>query len=410
MRLLPTILILLLAASAGGQTTNYVRAGASGSANGNDWANAYTNFPTLVRGRYYYVADGTYSLPSLNTANSGSDRIYIIKASIANHGTETGWDNTYGDGQADLGSATATRGQYTIDGQYRNETTWTNGYGFKLDQYYNDADSAANAGHNLVLRNIEFGIDDYVGENWCTNEITSVYFRGASFKTNLLVEQCYIRQHSFIQLAGVDGINIRSNAWAYGWKKESVRGQYTSKNGVIEYNRFFRASNGNRDENGGTCVDAGENTHTAYIGIWDEIGGNPFDNWRIENNNFWHVIPAHGDSPNAAIAVGGGTFWAGDEANNVTISTNTFKGWQTLKAHIIINGNDADGTGKVIQGNRWYDCSEWEVSTSNVTETDNADLVSDPWTTWNEFIAYGLPGAPASPSGSTLRVNNAYFR
>jgi hypothetical protein len=409
-RILPLLLsALCFVFSAQGQTTNYVRAGASGANDGTDWNNAFTDFPgTLDRGEYYYVADGTYTLPSLNTANSGSDRIYIIKATVADHGTSTGWDNGYGDGQADLGTATATRGQYTIDGNTRNATNWNSGYGFKLDQYYNDADSAANAGHNLILRNIEFGLDDFVGLNWCTNEITALYFRGASFKTNILIENCYIRQHSFIQLAGVDGVTIRSNALAFGWKKEAIRGQFTAKNGVIEWNRFYRASNGNKDENGGTCVDAGENSHTGYIAIWDEEGGNPFDNWRIENNNFWHSNTVAGDGPNGAIIVGGGTGWRGDPANNVAINTNTIVGWGGMNARLIINGGDAAGTGKEILGNAWYDCSETGVSTANVTQEGNTTLGAAPWTTWDEFIAYGLPEGggeePGAPDGATMNV------
>jgi hypothetical protein len=403
------ILILLCFASPVlAQTTNYVRAGASGANDGSDWANAFTSFPEpLVRGVTYMVADGSHPLPALNTANSGSDRITILKATIANHGTSTGWDNAYGDGQADLGSASATRGQYTIDGQTRNATNWNSGYGFKMSQYYNDADGAANAGHNLVLRHIEFGLDDYIGQNWCTNEITPLYFRGSSIKTNILIENCYIRQHSFIQLAGVDGITIRSNALAFGWKKEAIRGQYTAKNGVIEWCRFYRASNGNKDENGGTCVDAGENSHTGYIAIWDEVGGNPFDNWRIENNNFWHSNTVAGDGPNGAIIVGGGTGWNGDPANNVAINTNTLSGWGAMNARLIINGGDSAGTGKEILGNGWHDCTETGVSTANVTQEGNTTLGAAPWTTWNEFIAYGLPEGEAEPDVTAPTVSSA---
>lgn len=35
------------------------RAGATGANNGTDWTNAFTGFPTFVRGDIYYVADRT---------------------------------------------------------------------------------------------------------------------------------------------------------------------------------------------------------------------------------------------------------------------------------------------------------------------------------------------------------------
>src|SRR5438874_32100 len=41
--------------------TYYVRKGATGTANGSDWANAYLTLPTtLQRGATYYVATGSY--------------------------------------------------------------------------------------------------------------------------------------------------------------------------------------------------------------------------------------------------------------------------------------------------------------------------------------------------------------
>ena len=71
--------------------TRYIRAGASGANNGTDWTNAYTSWPTFVRGDVYYVADGTYSDLQCDTAVSGVQLITVKKAIEADHGTSTGW-------------------------------------------------------------------------------------------------------------------------------------------------------------------------------------------------------------------------------------------------------------------------------------------------------------------------------
>ena len=80
---------------------HYVREDATGDNSGSDWTNAFTQLPsTLVRGDTYYIADGNYGSYTFNDATAGSTYIYIKKAIIANHGTDVGWNNSYGDGQA----------------------------------------------------------------------------------------------------------------------------------------------------------------------------------------------------------------------------------------------------------------------------------------------------------------------
>lgn len=79
----------------------YIRQGASGSRNGSDWANAYTNIPpTLTRGNTYYIADGSYGDYTVNAPADGTNFIHFKKATLSDHGTDAGWDNAYGDGQA----------------------------------------------------------------------------------------------------------------------------------------------------------------------------------------------------------------------------------------------------------------------------------------------------------------------
>jgi hypothetical protein len=115
------IIILLLIALPcwGADQVLYVRDGATGTTC-SDWAsgNACDQISTAVAlidratydDVYIYVADGSYGAISITSPTDGTDRIYIKKATASAHGSETGWDNAYGDGQATIQAAAGTSG------------------------------------------------------------------------------------------------------------------------------------------------------------------------------------------------------------------------------------------------------------------------------------------------------------
>ena len=127
----------------------YVRAGATGSGTGADWNNAYTglgagtgqiNPSSITRGVTYYFAAGNYSAgsaTSLTTADSGTTTITLQAATVASHGTATGWNNSYV-GQAVLPPLYIESDYWVINGAYRGSgsgypaTDWRTGYGFKV--------------------------------------------------------------------------------------------------------------------------------------------------------------------------------------------------------------------------------------------------------------------------------------
>jgi len=121
--------------SALSQNVYYVRAGAPGG-NGSDWNNAYASLPaTLQRGATYYVSGGSYPSYTFNTAQSGTTVITVKKATVSDHGSDTGWDSSYGTSQAVFTSPFQVfKGYFVLDGQYRNEGNWFSGadYGFKI--------------------------------------------------------------------------------------------------------------------------------------------------------------------------------------------------------------------------------------------------------------------------------------
>lgn len=110
---------------------HYIREGASGSADGSDWTNAWTDLPaSFVRGDTYYVADGAYGGHAFDQGTSGTTWVYVKKAIAADHGTATGWADSYGDGTAIfLAAFTFGSDYWEIDGQVGSNRT---GYGFEV--------------------------------------------------------------------------------------------------------------------------------------------------------------------------------------------------------------------------------------------------------------------------------------
>jgi hypothetical protein len=85
-----------------------------------------------VRGDTYYIADGTYPAYTFDDNRSGNLQIKIIKATVQDHGTNTGWQNSYGDGAAVWGYGTGfSRSYYVFDG-ITGTGKVSGSYGFKV--------------------------------------------------------------------------------------------------------------------------------------------------------------------------------------------------------------------------------------------------------------------------------------
>jgi len=90
----------------------------SGSRSGADWNNAYAGVPaTLTRGDLYYLADGSYSSYTFNTAASGATVTEIRKAQSSDHCTDTGWNtSTMGNAQAIFPAFTINASYFILNG------------------------------------------------------------------------------------------------------------------------------------------------------------------------------------------------------------------------------------------------------------------------------------------------------
>jgi len=134
---------LVFAAANAEAASHYIRAGATGANNGSSWNDAWTNFPgstAYVRGDEYYVASGSYTGGnSFSTSASGSTVIKICKATDSTigscstaHGSDTGWQTSYGDGQAIISGTTGvsfTKANWVFDGVVGSGSDFSS-YGF----------------------------------------------------------------------------------------------------------------------------------------------------------------------------------------------------------------------------------------------------------------------------------------
>ena len=306
----PAVNLLVLAllscfvASSADAANRYVRSGASGAANGSDWTNAYPSLPaTLTRGDTYYVAAGNYSGYRFGTATSGTALVTIKKATAADHGTDTGWNNAFGTGQAlftgrwDIGMS-----NILIDGQTGGGPgSWTTGFGFKVLNTGNDTVIDV-SGDNVTLRHIEAqgngGDGDGVGRanhiigvggaDSLTISYAYLYDAGACIYmvsgTNLLFEYNYTgymestsAQHAEIASiwafsVPVSNVTYRYNVFTHA---EGTGGLIMEGNGLYVYGNVFYKPAGDNWSHG-----------NGLIGTWTV---NTLTNLKVYNNTFINI-------------------------------------------------------------------------------------------------------------------------
>lgn len=311
-------------------TTYYVRKGATGAGNGSDWANAYTTLPaTLQRGATYYVATGTYGEYMFDDAHSGTTRITIKKAIVADHGTSTGWQDSYGIGQAQWTAwdfATAQSGYYTFDGQSRS-ADWTSGYGIKIgppplgstsnravDMFLDD--EVPHNSHGVIFRYVEIqgaGLDnpnhdDCVesqnGNNNVTIQYSFIHDCGRTFlitgnTTGWLVEYNLMRGNSSDpawhgeawSLANDDNLTVRYNRFE----------DFEGTGGLVAIGARFDGVNSNWEIYGNTFAISPGNPYNRDDGLGDGIiaiinSGATASNLKFYNNTILNFNDAGGFS------------------------------------------------------------------------------------------------------------------
>ncbi len=372
-----TICLLFVITSLQSQAEpKYIRQGASGS--GSSWADAYGSFgeaglnsssDSSIRGNTYYVADGNYGNITFSNPTSGSDWIIIKKATIADHGTSTGWQDSYGDGQAVLGSALDFYTSYIqLDGNgtHTIPSNNTNDYGFKVSHDASDSwigivrfGSYSATVSNITLKYVHV-------YNTTTGDINNGtvglrYYPGPS--------QTYIKvQNCFLENSGKDGIQISASSFLLfernyvkrygkleGGGSPDVHGQtvqifYGGDDIIFRYN-YWEANEGQ-----GLIQIAGINTRTYRVRFY----GN------VVFNKYGQTSAASGGFNSSGGLIGDAWYYNGQD--EVYIYNNTFVnigGDYGGHAHFPMNS----GTNEYGYNNLFYNCGG-NVGASGFTAWD----------------------------------------
>ncbi len=236
------ILALLLLVQAVSGATIYVRDGASGAANGANWTDAYDELSSAetaaARGDTIYVADGTYAAVTFNTAASGATVITVKKATVADHGTTTGWLDSYGDGQAVIGQCYfPSGGWWTFDGQVGGgPTSWESGHGFKFSVSAGTDPIWIVAGvHNIRFEHCEITANASSGPPYSTG------FYAPSSSSNLYIGYCYLHDvpGDMMQTRGLTNFTVEYSKMARNFQDATRHGDLI-ENDSSGFNYIFR--------------------------------------------------------------------------------------------------------------------------------------------------------------------------
>ncbi len=204
----------------------YVRPGATGNNDGTDWANAYNKLPsTLKRGDTYYLAGGSYGSHTFNDAVSSTTAITVKKATVADHGVATGWQDTYGTTQAVFGGLSFNTSNYVFDGNVGGGPgSWETGFGFKVQATYHTIDFPA------VLSNISIRHTDIQGGGRAETSDTDLLYLVNKY-TNITVSYCFLHDVSRTMIL----------SWPSGGSGLTVEYSKFARNGVAEHREAWSA-------------------------------------------------------------------------------------------------------------------------------------------------------------------------
>src|SRR3989338_4879767 len=298
----------------------YVRAGAtSGRNDGSDWNNAYLSLSDarrpnsehgLERGSTYYIADGNYGSYTFNDPNSGSTYITIKKATANDHGTATGWQTSYGDGQAVFAATLRfVTDYYIFDGQTR--SGWRSGHGFKVSNYPCRDDWGITIGlgfgdpaHYITVRYTEIE-GSRVYDDSCGDEGVQLMW----YSANTTIEYSWLHEFDETQILARRNDNF---LFQYNWveKNDSSPARHSEAisinedvdNLIIRYNVF------------------GDIEGTGYIATPGNAFLNDNSNWYIYGNTFY----MSGNSGRGGVGDGSISFFYAGITGDTFIYNNTF--------------------------------------------------------------------------------------
>jgi chitodextrinase len=340
-------------------TVRYIRAGATATGSGLDWTNAFPAMPaTLTRGATYYLADGAYGSYTFDDPNSGTSTIYIRKATVADHGTETGWLDTYGDGQATFTHWNVYTDYYDINGVTRN-ADWRLGtlsqYGIRVA---GGSPVRLDNGSGTGGDNLTFQYVDIQGGGRDTGAGDDVIY-GLTGNSHITFRHCALHDSDrtiFLMRGNWQNLTVDHCYMARNTSTPAIHGELLS---MTESTNVTWSHNVMEDIEG-----------TAFIA---GINGGTATDWKVFGNVALHTAAYAADTGRRAghnFGVSGFIFVANDASNNNTgnnfqVYNNTFYNIQGLWSGIVIQR----GTGNTVQNNVWYNSTR--TATSGAAASNN---------------------------------------
>lgn len=213
------LLVLQQGVVNGQAQTFYVRAGATGLGNGSDWTNAFPTLPpTLTRGATYFIADGAYESYEFDAPTAGGLTITIKKATVSEHGTNTGWLAGYGDGTASWQPVEFLTSDWVFDGATGGGPgNWKSGHGFTFTK-------------PACTPNVAFVSTE--------NGVSNITVRRASFTQTGNTEVCGNGAHGIYTATGGKGV-INNSRFEYLYFDNLGGLPFFMRNGngnIIQYN------------------------------------------------------------------------------------------------------------------------------------------------------------------------------
>jgi hypothetical protein len=366
---------------------------------------AYAGLPeTFVRGDTYHVAGGSYPGRTLGTEASGTSMITIKGATIADHGTDTGWSDAYSveTSQAHFTSSfSIMTSSWTLDGAVGSMSPAASTYGFQLDP-------SSCSGPQVA---IQFG-------NWTTGPLSDYVIQHVAFLAcGGDIEKEAITPHS--QSDNLSDITV-SNCLFDGWQGAITSGNDTgtsNNNYTIEYNYFVHHF-----------------SSSSHHGEWINNNAST-DNWVIRFNRFMDAtgtacIAANNADILSAFVYGnvfvscssGNGIISGTSAgrlSNAMVYNNTFV---SCGGGPWINGGQLGGSGNVAYDNLLYDMnaelgsgssSDYNAyfgTTNTPDETHRQSGTGDPFVdsgSGNYRLAAATEAGTALPSPYDVDVDGA---
>jgi hypothetical protein len=237
--------------------SRYIRAGATGAADGTSWADAWTTFGavTWTGSDVYYLAGGTYTENLNLSAANGSNLITIKKANAADNSGDAGWNSSYATTVAEIfGAITFGSDYWFIDGVTR--TGFTNGHGIRIERTATTSGAVVESSNFgfIHLKNLEiegvFSTETAIIDGWRFNAVPTD-------KKGMLGQGLWIHNVSRngITTGGVEGTSFSDYGFLFedtaiteigGVQDETQHGQgaqlgFASETGFFTFNRcLFR--------------------------------------------------------------------------------------------------------------------------------------------------------------------------